>query len=434
MKLFDIPTIQVNGHDANSSSFFTQLKDYFSSLNSDQLMQQLFHLAMYISILVVIVLLLRFSYRLTLKWIKKNENFIYKITRKFKIYRLKEEDKESAIEVFLFLIKWLYRILVGITAYVMTPFILSISPVTKEYSDKMFGYIIDPFKEFLNGFIDYFPTMIKIIVILFIFSKVSKLIAYFFKEIDKGNIKLAGFHKDWAITTSKIIKFVLSAFIITIIFPLLPGANTDIFKGVTVFLGLLLSLGSTSIVSNAMSGLIMTYMRPFKIGDRIEVNDVTGIVVMKNTIVTRVRTTKNVIVSIPNANILSGHSKNFSTAAERSNLIIHSSLTIGYDVDWRVVHRLLVESAINTDGIIHDVPEKKPFVLQKSLDDFYVTYEINAYISDVKNYQVIESSLYQNILDEFNKENIEILSPHYRGNRTADNSTAHDIPVEGKAE
>ena len=426
--IFKVLRGELEVENIKSLSFFTNFKNYFQSLNPAELTKQLIHLAIYISILVGVILLLSIVYKQTLKWIDKNGNFIYKITRKLKIYRLKEEDKESAINVFKFLIKWLYRILVGIVAYIMTPFILSISPITKEYSDKMFGYIIEPFMDFIHGFIDYFPTMIKIIVIFFIFSKVSKLITYFFKEISKGNIKLAGFHQDWAITTSKIIKFVMSAFVITIIFPLLPGANTDIFKGVTMFLGLLLSLGSTSIVSNAMSGLIMTYMRPFKIGDRIEVNNVTGIVVMKNTIVTRVRTTKNVIVTIPNANILSGHSKNFSTAAERSNLIIHTSLTIGYDVDWRKVHELLILSADKTEGIIHNDTAKKPFVMQKSLDDFYVTYEINAFISEVQKYNVIESALFQNILDEFNTAGVEIMSPHYQSNRNGEEVTNHIPP------
>lgn len=430
--LSNIFFISKTPQNESSKSFFTQLYDYFSSLSSEELSGQLIKLSIYLGVFIGIVFVLRLLYRLSLKWIDKNGNFIYKITRKLKIYRLKEEDKESALEVFLFLLKWTYRILVGITAYIMLPFILSVSPITKEYSDKLFGYIIEPFMEFVHGFINYFPTLIKIIVIIFIFSKFLKLISYFFKEISKGNIKLAGFHKDWAITTSKIIKFILYAFIITIIFPLLPGSNSDIFKGVTMFLGLLLSLGSTSVVSNAMSGLIMTYMRPFKIGDRIEVNGVTGIVVMKNTIVTRVKTPKNVIVTIPNANILSGNSKNYSTAAERSNLIIHSSITIGYDVDWRKVHELLIASAEKTNGIIHEVPEKTPFVMQKSLDDFYVTYEINAYISDVQKYNAIESDLYQNILDEFNRAGVEIMSPHYQANRSGEEVTNHSIPTQEK--
>ena len=418
------PTDTLNTDDQiKFSEIIPNAKTYFSNLNHDEVIEQTLHLSIYLGVFIAILLILKILYKYLVKWILKNENFIYKITSKLKIYRLKEEDKENAIGTFLQVIKWVYRFFIFIAAYIMVPFILSVSPFTETYSNKMFGYILNPFVDFFIKFLHYIPTLIKILVILFIFSKVIKLVSYFFKEVEKGNINLHGFHKDWSGTTSKMIKFVLYAFIITLIFPLLPGANSDIFKGVTMFLGLLLSLGSTSVISNAMSGLIMTYMRPFKIGDRIEVNNITGIVVMKNTIVTRVRTPKNVIVTIPNANILSGYSKNFSTAAERSNLIIHTSLTIGYDVDWRKVHDLLNTAAINTEGIINDVPEKRPFVLQTSLDDFYVTYEINAYISNVKTYNIIESKLYGNILDEFNNANVEIMSPHYQANRVGNDIT-----------
>lgn len=358
----------------------------------------------------------------TKKVIKRNDKYIYKLTRLFKMYHLKEEDKESAINSLIKAITWIYYFCIGFLIYVMLPAFLSIFHYTSKAGDQVFSYFIDPFLDFLLLFIDYIPTLIKIVIILILFRAFLKLLNFFFNELKDGNINIKGFYKEWATPTNNIVKFILYAFLLTIIFPLLPGSGSEVFKGVTVFVGLLLSLGSTSVISNGLSGIIMTYMRPFKLGDRIEVDMITGIVVQKNLLITRVRTPKNVIITIPNSKILSGHSKNYTTAAERSNLIIHSTITIGYDVDWRIVHKLLLSAAKNTNGIIEQ-SGKESFVLQKSLDDFYVAYEINAYIAQADKYIGIQSELYRNILDAFNKANVEIMSPHYRSNRDGSDIT-----------
>jgi small-conductance mechanosensitive channel len=212
------------------------------------------------------------------------------------------------------------------------------------------------------------------------------------------------------------------------IFPYLPGSDSAVFRGVSVFLGVLLSLGSSSLISNIMAGLVITYMRPYKVGDRIKIDDIIGEVVEKSLMITRINTIKNEDVTIPNSKVLTGYSVNYSTPTEKEGLIIHTTVTIGYDAPWRTVHELLLRAAELTDGVSES---PKPFVLQTSLDDFYISYQINAYIKDARGLLRIKSALHQNIQDEFNRSGVEIMSPHYRSERDGNPVT---IPQEWEIE
>jgi small-conductance mechanosensitive channel len=195
-----------------------------------------------------------------------------------------------------------------------------------------------------------------------------------------------------------------------VIFPYLPGSDSKIFQGVTVFLGILFSLGSSSAIANMVSGIVLTYMRPYKIGDRIKVGEATGDVVEKNLLVTRLRTIKNEDITIPNATILSGHTTNYTTVAKTMGLILNTTVTIGYDVPWQTVHNLLITAAEATDGVSS---EPKPFVLQTALNDFNVSYQVNAYTALSNQMAGVYSRLHQNIQDKFNEAGVEIMSPHY---------------------
>ena len=416
-----------------ADKYVEKIGKYLDKIQPIVLKQKAIKVLVYLSIYLVILFIIIFAHRLTKKWVLRNHNFISRIMGLLRIYNLEEEERENATNNLLKVIKWIYSFGIAFYTYVALPSILDIFYLTRAKGEKMINYIVDPFLNFIDAFINFFPTLIKIIVILFIFRTFLKIVNYFFSELEKGNVSISGFYKEWALPTSKLVKLFLYAFLLTIIFPLLPGSGSDVFKGVTMFLGLILSLGSTSVISNALSGLIMTYMRPFKIGDRIEADNVIGIVVQRNLLMTRVRTTKNVIVTIPNAKILTGHSKNFSTAAERSNLIIHSTITIGYDVDWRIVHKLLIAASKKTNGLIEQ-SGKEAFVLQNSLDDNYVEYEINAYTAQADRYAFIKSELHSNILDEFNKSEIEIVSPRYVASRSGEERTFHTVPKEEKLE
>jgi small-conductance mechanosensitive channel len=169
-----------------------------------------------------------------------------------------------------------------------------------------------------------------------------------------------------------------------------------------------------------MAGLVVTYMRPYKVGDRIKIDEIIGTVVEKSLMITRIRTIKNEDVTIPNSKVLTAYSVNYTTHTDKEGLIIHTTVTIGYDAPWRTVHDLLIRAANNTEKVSKS---PKPFVWQTSLDDFYISYQINAYIKDAKNFLKIRSDLHQNIQDEFNKAGVEIMSPHYRAERDGNETT-----------
>jgi small-conductance mechanosensitive channel len=183
------------------------------------------------------------------------------------------------------------------------------------------------------------------------------------------------------------------------------------FQGISVFIGVFFSLGSTSVISNMVSGLVITYMRPFKVGDRIKMGEFLGNVVEKKPLVTRIKTPKNELITIPNANIMTAQTINYSYSAQEYGLILYETVTMGYETPWRKIHEALLEAATNTP---HVLTTPKPFVLQTALDDFYVEYQINIYTKEADLMPSIYSELNKNIQDVFAREKLELLSPHYR--------------------
>jgi small-conductance mechanosensitive channel len=315
------------------------------------------------------------------------------------------------------ILKWFFILLL---VYIALPILFGIFPWTKDFAGTLFGYILNPLKKIIIGFWNYLPNLITILVIIFVFRYVLKGIRFLKNEIEKGNLELSGFYPDWANPTYQIIRVFVFAFMIVVIFPYLPGSDSRIFQGVSVFLGFLFTFGSAGSLSNIVAGLILTYMRLFKIGDRVKIGEVVGDVIEKSLLVTRIRTIKNEIISIPNSTVMSSHTINYSSDAPEKGLIIHSTVTIGYDVPWKDIHQVLIDAATKTDLVLQ---QPKPFVLQTSLDDFYVSYEINAYIKEPNKQALIYSMLHQNIQDICNERGIEIMSPHYRAARDGNTST-----------
>ena len=330
----------------------------------------------------------------------------------YRNYTFISVDQElTAISYVLKIMKWFFILLL---LYLVLPIVFSIFPFTRGWATSLFNLIWSPFRGVLTGIWKFLPNLFSILVIVIVMSYFIRFIRYIFREIESEKLKIAGFHPDWAMPTFSIIRFLLYAFMFVLIFPYLPGSDSGIFKGVSVFVGVLFSLGSTSAISNIVAGLVITYMRPFKIGDRITIGQITGDVVEKTMLVTRLRTIKNEEITIPNSAVLSGNTVNYSMLAKSDGLILHTSVTIGYDVPWREMHKALIQAALKTD-LISDKPE--PFVLQTSLDDFYVTYQLNAYTKEPNKQAGIYSELHKNIQDVCNEMGIEIMSPHYRSVR-----------------
>ncbi|WP_420316177.1 mechanosensitive ion channel domain-containing protein [Ekhidna sp.] len=319
------------------------------------------------------------------------------------------------------ILKWGFFALV---LYFSLPIIFGLFPFTKHWAETLMGWILSPAQNILLSFWNYLPNAFTIAVIYVITSYLVRFLKFISHEIEVGNLKITGFHEDWAMPTYNIVKFLIYAFMFVVIFPYLPGSDSDVFKGVSVFLGILFSLGSSSAIANAVAGLVITYMRPFRLGDRVKIGEVTGQVVEKTLLVTRVRTTKNEDITVPNAAILNGHTVNYTSSSKELGLVLHTSVTIGYDVPWRKVHELLIEAAVVTDGVNIS---KEPFVLQTSLDDWYVAYQLNAFTDLPEQMPKIYSELHANIQDKFNAAGVEIMSPHYRAVR---DGNAITIPKE----
>lgn len=323
-------------------------------------------------------------------------------------------DAKSQVNALIHLnsiVKWIVLLFI---VYISIPLLFGVFPWTKDLGATLFGYVLSPLKRILFSVVDYLPNLITIAVIIFVFRYVLRGIKYLKSEIELERLKLPGFYPDWASPTYQIIRVLVVAFMIVVIFPYLPGSESPIFKGVSVFLGFLFTFGSAGSLSNLISGIILTYMRLYKIGDRIKIGTTVGDVVEKNILVTRIRTIKNELVSVPNSTVMSSHTVNFTSEAEKTGLIVHSTVTIGYDVSWKLVHEALIEAAQQTEFILKD---PKPFVLQTSLNDFYVSYEINAYTHHASKQALIYSELHAHIQDCCNNREIEIMSPHYTAAR-----------------
>jgi small-conductance mechanosensitive channel len=361
-----------------------------------------------VGISILIIIINRLFKRVAKKVISLREGILKGL--RFRGYQL--IDSKHELQAALFLLEVFRWFLILLSLYIMLPLLFSVFPWTKGIAETLISWITTPLKRVFHGIINYLPNFFTILVIGGITHYAIRLLKFIANEIATEELTIPGFYPDWANPTFTLVRVLLYAFSFIIIFPYLPGSDSPIFQGVSVFLGLLFSLGSSSAISNAVAGFVITYMRPFKVGDRIKIGEITGDVIEKTLLVTRVRTIKNEDITIPNSSVLSGHTVNYTTTAKELGLILHSTVTIGYDVPWKQVHQLLIDAASATKGVIID-ENRKPFVLQTSLDDFYVSYQINAYTEQSHSMAATYSDLHQNIQDKFNEAGVEIMSPHY---------------------
>ena len=296
-------------------------------------------------------------------------------------------------------------------------FVLSFFPWTYSIASQVFELAAGPVRTFGAAFVQQIPSLFFLAFIIVATIYILRGVRFFFNEIEKRRITIRGFYSDWAHPTFNIVRMVIFAFAVVVAFPYIPGSSSGAFKGMSLFLGVLISLGSSSAMANIVSGIILIYMRPFAVGDRVQIGDTIGDVVDRNLLTTRIRSTKNERVTIPNTNILAGQIINFTSKRRRKELILHTSVTIGYDAPWRTVHALLIAAAEATENV---VAEPAPFVLQKGLHDFYIEYELNAHTAEPRLIPATYSELHQNIQDQFNNAGVEILSPHFRALRNDD--------------
>ena len=308
-------------------------------------------------------------------------------------------------------ISWLLRIFI-IFSFLNT--ILGLFHWTRDFAGFSTSLLRSAVSGIWHSIVDYIPDFITTLVIILFAYLLLRLFKLVFMGVQGRRIKIPGFYPEWAKTSFGLLRLMIIALTLVVIFPYLPGSGSPAFQGVSIFIGVLLSLGSTTAVANVVAGIVITFTRAFKVGDQVRISDSEGKVVERTAFVTRIRTPKNVEISIPNASILSDKVINFSTQARKAGIMLHTGITIGYDVPWPKVQKLLLSAATLTEHI-DETP--KPFVLQTALDDNYVAYELNASTRQADKRPQIYSDLHANILDAFHTAGVEITSPHYRAVR-----------------
>jgi small-conductance mechanosensitive channel len=331
------------------------------------------------------------------------------------IKKLKLLNTKQILNTLLFLLKILKYLITAFQLFITIPIVFSLFPLTKDLASTIFEYILNPLKNIFFGTIRYIPNLITIVIIILVTRYVIRGLKFFSTQISRGKLVIPGFYADWSEPTFNILRVLLWAFTVAIIYPYLPGSDSRIFQGVSVFVGVIFSLGSSSAIGNLVAGLVITYMRPFKIGDRIQIKDITGFVVEKTLMVVRIKTHKNEYVTFPNMIILSSSIINYNTSSDEDEegLLLYANITFGYGTPWQTVHQILIDAALNTS---HVQKSPKPFVLQTAMNDFYANYQINLYTKEVGKVPAIYSQLYENIQTGFHSAGIDMTAAHYRIN------------------
>lgn len=310
------------------------------------------------------------------------------------------------------LFQGLHVFAVLVAAYLYVNFVLGLYPWTRPFAGSLLAMFIDPLRAMGAGLLGAMPGLVFVAILAIVTRYLLRFMRLLFTGIEQGTITLANFEREWAMPTYKVVRLFVVALALVVAYPHIPGSESEAFKGVSILIGVIFSLGSSSFIANLIAGYSVIYRRAFKVGDRIQVHDITGDVTEIRLMVTHLRTIKNEEITVPNSLIIGSHVVNYSMLAGSRGLILHTIVGIGYETPWRQVEAMLHLAAERTSGLLKDPP---PFVLQKALGDFAVTYELNVYCDDPHNMERIYTALHQNILDVFNEYDVQIMTPAYRG-------------------
>jgi small-conductance mechanosensitive channel len=306
----------------------------------------------------------------------------------------------------------LHWILLTFLLFIWLEFSLAQFPWTRPTSEQLTSIVTDPLVSIGRGFIDFVPSLLFLIVLVIVVRYGLRLVKLLFSALESGSTTLTGFEPEWSMPAYKVIRALAIALALVVAYPYLPGAGSEALQGVSVFAGLLLSLGAAGAVSNIIAGYFNTFGRVYRVGDVIRVGEIQGTVTQVRLLTTRVRTIKNEEVTIPNSTIVNTHVINFSALAATEGLILHTEVGIGYDVPWRQVHAMLEEAARRTPGLLSEPPA---FILQRKLGDFAVVYQLNVHSGTARGMAKVHSNLHQHILDVFNEHGVQIMTPAYEG-------------------
>ncbi|MGB5161029.1 MAG: mechanosensitive ion channel domain-containing protein [Thermoanaerobaculia bacterium] len=303
-------------------------------------------------------------------------------------------------------------LLIFTSTYLWLTAVLKRFPFTRPWGEALGDYLLGIFAWIGNGILQAIPGLFIVVVIYFLTRATSRAVSAAFTAVQEERLHLPGLHAETARPTRKLVIVALWLLAVVVAFPYLPGSSTDAFKGLSVFLGLMISLGSTGVVNQAMSGLMLMYSRALRVGDWVLVGSVEGEVLQMGMLSTKVRTRAGEEVTVPNAVVIAKETVNYTRFA-KAGVRVNTTVTIGYDTPWRQVHALLEGAAANTAGLRKEPP---PFVLQTGLSDWYPEYRLVAVIEDPSIRPLVLSDLHQNIQDLFNQFGVQIMSPHYINN------------------
>jgi len=304
----------------------------------------------------------------------------------------------------------IWAVIVLIAVYADLHYASVLFPWTRGFGNSLFTLLVAPVARIGASLLNAIPELVFLGVLIVVTWYALKLIRLFFSGIEAGAITFSGFDATWARPTYRLVRVAVVAFALVVAYPYIPGSASQAFKGITLFIGVVFSLGSTSLIGNIVSGYSMAYRRLFKQGDRVKIGDFMGDVEEIKLMSTYLRTPKNEMVAVPNSTIVNSEVVNYSTLAQKEGLILHTTVGIGYETPWRQVEAMLLQAAERTPGLLH---EPRPFVRRTSLGDFAITYEINAYTNEPRSMNELYTGLHSNILDVFNEFGVQIMTPAY---------------------
>jgi small-conductance mechanosensitive channel len=299
-----------------------------------------------------------------------------------------------------------------VIGFVYLQYVLGLFPWTRGTGTRLVEYVLDPLGTMARGIVAVIPDLLFLAVLFLVTRYLLKVVHLFFASVGRGEVKFADFEPEWADPTYKLLRVAIVALTLVVAYPYIPGSGSEAFKGISIFIGIVFSLGSSSTIANMIAGYTMTYRRAFRLGDRVKISGTMGEVIAMRLQVTHLRTIKNEEVIIPNSTILSNEVVNYSSLARSRGLILHTTVGIGYETPWRQVEAMLLTAAEQTPGLMR---EPAPFVRQLALGDFAVTYEINGYCDNPHAMGAIYTVLHRSILDIFNEHGVQIMTPAYEG-------------------
>jgi len=369
------------------------------------------------AVLLGFFLLVRLTVR---KFGGRAESALGRLLSRARIQRLQLITPEAQAQF----VRWSGRairfLLTAVAVFAWLEVVLTRFPWTRDHADRTLGFVLGAAGSVLTDVVAFLPKVVYIALFALVGYGASELNRALFSAVQRGAVRLPGFYPEWSRPTARIVSLLIFALVAVAVFPYLPGSGSSAFQAIGIFLGAVISFGSGSSVSNAIAGIVITYMRPFAVGDFVKIGDTTGTVTEQSALVVRLLTIRNEHVTLPASTVLASPIVNFSAQAQATGVALRTSVTIGYDVPWRRVHDLLLEAASRTANV-REMP--KPWVIQTALSDFYVCYELDAYVDQPEIAHFILSELNQNVQDAFFSAGVEILSPHYAqlrdGNKAA---------------